>query len=385
MPSTTHSLSGFAGQPQRAAGPETSPQDRSTPAYYTVSILKPPVWKWEIATYFYLGGMSAGAFILSRLAHCFGKDPSFRELSRYAAYVACAAAIPCPFLLIHDLGDPARFHHMLRVWKPSSPMNLGTWVLTSITPIAFLNLGREIVGHLQPQLLRKPTLNVAAASIGVISDLAGVPLALLLAGYTGVLLSNTSNPLWRQNAHLSPIFMIGALSTGASAISIVMHLTEPSHTSTPATRAMKKLDTVLHAGEVIGFAAYLHGLGPLKKPYFQRPAAKHTAITFGGILAAEIIKHLPLSKPLRRPAKIAATALGLAAAFSLRWNIVHAAHRSANDPDAARFNSKPRNPADQVWNFGPPSTSTQEITSKRPDPNAISDLVATHGQNPRHL
>src|SRR6185437_14933606 len=134
MPSMTHSFFRSARQSEPSTTPLTSPQGQNAPSYYSVSILKPPVWKWEIATYFYLGGMSAGAFVLSRLAHRFGKDASFRELSRYAAYVACAAALPCPFLLIHDLGDPARFHHMLRVWKPSSPMNLGTWVLTSITP-----------------------------------------------------------------------------------------------------------------------------------------------------------------------------------------------------------------------------------------------------------
>ena len=34
-------------------------------------------------------------------------------------------------MLVLDLGDPLRFHHMLRVFKPSSPMSLGTWSLAA--------------------------------------------------------------------------------------------------------------------------------------------------------------------------------------------------------------------------------------------------------------
>src|SRR6202000_1038149 len=96
-------------------------------SYYDLSPLKPPVWKWQIAAYFFLGGMSAGALILARLAERFGGGKSFQQITRFGTYAAIAAAAPCPLFLIDDLGDKSRFHHMLRVWKPTSPMNLGTW------------------------------------------------------------------------------------------------------------------------------------------------------------------------------------------------------------------------------------------------------------------
>jgi formate-dependent nitrite reductase membrane component NrfD len=385
MPAPTFPLTSPPPAPSTRGTLSAAPQDTGEPSYYTVSILKPPVWKWEIAGYFFLGGMSAGAFILSRLAARFGKDSSFRQVERYGAYIACAAAVPCPLLLIHDLGDPARFHHMLRVWKPSSPMNLGTWVLSSITPIAFLNLGRHIHEHIAPRHLRRGPLNVAAGVIGIVSDVAGVPLALMLATYTGVLLSNTSTPIWRQDRHLSPLFAVGSLSTGASAISLVMHVLDRGHAPTPATRAMKTLDTVLHVAEVAGFANYLRYLGPLARPFFQKPHAKHTAIAFGGILTAELIKQLPVPKSLERSASLVGTVAGLASAFALRWVVVHAAHTSASNPEDARLNSKPRDPQSHPWHRLSPEDAPRERTGKRPDSHAVSDLVAPGRPNPRHI
>src|SRR5581483_11731146 len=99
-------------------------------AYYDVSMLKPPVWSWEVAAYFFLGGASAGAYLLSRMADRFG-GPRHRHVVRAGTAAAAVAYLPCAPLLIADLGDPSRFHHMLRVFKPHSPMNLGAWTLTA--------------------------------------------------------------------------------------------------------------------------------------------------------------------------------------------------------------------------------------------------------------
>src|SRR5437870_13794814 len=103
-----------------------SPRDSLSPqqpSYYDIALLQAPVWKWEIASYFFFGGVSSGAYLISRLAERFGGG-RYRDVARVGSYVALASFLPCPPLLIHDLGDPKRFHHMLRVWKPSSPMNL---------------------------------------------------------------------------------------------------------------------------------------------------------------------------------------------------------------------------------------------------------------------
>ncbi len=125
---------------KRASDNPSSPD--AAPSYYDISMLKPPVWTPEVGIYFFLGGLSAGAFTLARLAERFGGD-NYRALTRTGTAIAALAALPCSPLLIKDLGDPKRFHHMLRVWKPGSPMNLGSWALTSYTLMSVLAELRE--------------------------------------------------------------------------------------------------------------------------------------------------------------------------------------------------------------------------------------------------
>src|SRR5207237_4317140 len=129
---------------------------RARDAYKDVPILKRPTWNNEVAVYFFFGGISAGAALIGSLADVFGGERR-KELARTANYVAFVALLPCPPLLIADLGTPSRFHHMLRVFKPSSPMNLGSWALftngavTTLTVICML--AREGNGPVVGRLL----------------------------------------------------------------------------------------------------------------------------------------------------------------------------------------------------------------------------------------
>src|SRR5438552_11721200 len=92
----------------------------SRDAYRDVPILKRPTWNNEVAAYFFFGGVSAGAALIGSLAEVFGGDRR-KDLARTAHYVSFATLVLCPPLLIADLGMPGRFHHMLRIFKPSSP------------------------------------------------------------------------------------------------------------------------------------------------------------------------------------------------------------------------------------------------------------------------
>src|SRR5204863_1094696 len=97
-------------------------------AYRDVPVLKQPTWNNEVAAYFFFGGISAGAALLGSLVEVVGGERRDR-LAHTAQYVSFVTLLPCPPLLIADLGTPQRFHHMLRIFKPSSPMNLGSWAL----------------------------------------------------------------------------------------------------------------------------------------------------------------------------------------------------------------------------------------------------------------
>jgi len=112
---------------------------------------------------------------------------SLGRLAHVAHWVAFLTLLPCPPLLIADLGVPARFHHMLRIFKPASPMNLGSWILT-----------------VHGALVTMATLRLAPARPVALAEL---PLGVGLGGYTGVLIGTTSVPVWSESPFLGAVFM----------------------------------------------------------------------------------------------------------------------------------------------------------------------------------
>ncbi|HMB94558.1 MAG TPA: NrfD/PsrC family molybdoenzyme membrane anchor subunit [Tepidisphaeraceae bacterium] len=344
----------ISSDPFTPQSPQSSPHallsQNGEPSYYNVSILKSPVWKYEIASYFFLGGLSAGAYMLARVAERVGGD-EHRDLTRAGTWVAMAAVIPCPILLIHDLGDRWRFHHMLRVFKPSSPMNVGTWTLVAYSGMLGAAFAREVVrdiaGWRPPGM--KPTfpeerddfVGTIFRSWRNVHDGIGIPFAIALAGYTGVLLSCTSNPMWCKNPWLGPLFSASAIGTGAAAISLTMDLTS-SNEDSPSHKVLDRVDTVAHIAETVTMAGYLRHAGEKAKPLTHGSMKKHMKIAAGALIGAEVLKHLPLRGRAKKGARMAASILGLVSGFSLRWAMIYGAHEAANDPRLARLASKPK-------------------------------------------
>ena len=110
---------------QRAATPDGVKE----PGYYGLPILKRPFWRWEIALYFFFEGISAGT-MYSALSPVCATEISSATIIRRGRYLSFATMLLCPPLLIADLGRPERFHHMLRIFKKTSPMNHGAWALS---------------------------------------------------------------------------------------------------------------------------------------------------------------------------------------------------------------------------------------------------------------
>lgn len=311
------------------------------PSYYDVPILQQPVWKWQIATYFFLGGLSAGAYVAGRAARRAG-GPRFEHLARAASAVALAGILPCPGLLIWDLGDPKRFHHMLRVWKPSSPMNLGSWMITLFGAHAafdalqhYINSKGETLRAADRGRLRKLMNN---GTLMLIHDAAGLPLALFVASYTGVLLSCTSNPLWCKNPWLAPLFTSSALSTGAEAVSLAMDWRDmdPNGQS-----VLRRLDTAAHAAELIAMRGFMEHAGEKTDPLRHGRARRYHHFGTGAIVAAEALKLVPLPQRLHKPRRIFSMALGLAGGLAMRWAMVFGGHEAAADPHLSRAVSRP--------------------------------------------
>ena len=176
-------------------------------SYYGRPILKHPVWEWKIAAYLFAGGLSAGSAMLAAGADVTGRQ-ALRRWSRLGALGSIAASM---YFLVADLGRPERFHHMLRVAKPSSPMSVGTWILTAYGPGA----GLAGAAELMPGWLRRTWLGRLIRWLARPAGIWAAGTAPGVASYTAVLLSHTAVPAWHEaHPYLPFVFTGSAAASG---------------------------------------------------------------------------------------------------------------------------------------------------------------------------
>jgi hypothetical protein len=273
-------------------------------------VIQPPVWTWEIPLYFWLGGVAAGSSFIALACDLAGDHRS----ARVARRVAAGAVVPCPPLLISDLGRPERFHHMLRVFKPRSPMNMGAWALT-----AFGALGGAAVAA---DAARRPR---AARALGAANALVGG----YVGSYTGVLLSTTAVPLWsRSRLFLGPIFVSTAVATGAATVRLAL-----GRTGDDATHdALARIETGAIACELALSSVNERRLGELGRPLRERKLYGAAKLAVRAGLALRAIRG-PRSRQL-------SGALFLAGGLAFRYAWVEAGKASAADDDDVARNAR---------------------------------------------
>jgi formate-dependent nitrite reductase membrane component NrfD len=173
-------------------------------SYYDRPVLKEPVWIWAVPAYFFVGGAAGAASVLGETAEAIG-GPEMAGLVKRARWLGAAGGALGTALLIYDLGRPGRFLHMLRVFRPSSPMSVGSWVLAAATPMFAAS---AVLPHSGGWLGR------VGNAIGKAAAVLGLP----LAGYTGVLLGSTAVPLWQAARHALPVLFMASAASSASAL-----------------------------------------------------------------------------------------------------------------------------------------------------------------------
>ena len=315
-----------------------TPREAAQEGYYGVPMLKRPLWHWHIALYFFFEGVSAGAFLMASLADLFGGG-RFKRLSHAGYYVSLFAIIPCPPLLIADLGVPSKFYHMLRIFKPSSPMNLGAWSLTAYSiPVQMIAL-RHLAADtdLLPKAISKWLLRLVPERL---AGILGIPSGLLMVAYPGVLLSTTSTPVWSRTRLLGALFSSSSIVTGAAATSLALALTGGDHGE--ATTKLQKIERFASMCEGAALVGYLLTTGKAARPLLRGRYLWHTLLA-GASVAAHLL--LPVEPARKRKRGVMATvlrsALTLAGGLALKWAIVYAGRKSAEDPQAARDATRP--------------------------------------------
>ena len=190
-----------------------------------------PQWEWYyIAMYFYIGGISAGAYFIGSLLELLKKE-KLREISRTAYLTAFPLICITPVLLIADLGQPMRFWHLFFYTKDgmpymnlTSPLSVGTWALLIYSGMSFLSFLNALSeeGRLTSEALKKFHALFNRVPHKVYAA-AGSFFGFFVAGYTGVLVNTTARPLWEATDPLfGPIFVASAASTGAAATALTM-------------------------------------------------------------------------------------------------------------------------------------------------------------------
>ena len=274
---------------------------------YDRPVIKEPVWKPQIPFYFYSGGLAGASAGLAALSELEGN----RTLARRAWAIALAGGAASPALLITDLGVPSRFVNMLRVFKLTSPMSVGSWILTAFGSLTAVATFSAWTG--------------AAPRAGAVAKAGSAVLGLPVSTYTAALIANTAVPAWHEaRAALPAVFAAGA---AASAGAAAMALTPPGDAG-----AARRLTVIGAAGELAAVTLMERQLGELGRPYHEGAAgllgklAKGLTLTGGGLAATPAARN--------RPGAIAASALVTAGAVLERWSIFRAGHQSAADPAA---------------------------------------------------
>jgi formate-dependent nitrite reductase membrane component NrfD len=223
--------------------------------------------------------------------------------------MACGAVGVSLLALIKDLGRPERFLNMLRVFKPTSPMSVGVWILTIYGPLAGGTAASDVLGR-RPRMGR--AMGLGAAALGS-----------TVATYTAALIANTAVPAWHEGRRELPLLFAGSAASAAAGWCLIV---APAAESEPAIRM-----AILGAAVELGAEQLLERrLGPAAETLREGKAGRRLrlakALSAGGAIGAGLFARRA------RPAAAGAGVALLAGSAFTRFGLFEAGMASARDP-----------------------------------------------------
>ncbi|WP_171113908.1 MULTISPECIES: NrfD/PsrC family molybdoenzyme membrane anchor subunit [Streptomyces] len=297
---------------RRGRGERAMVPDAEFSSYYGKPILNKPTWRpLDIAGYLYLGGLAGASSLLAAGGQVTGR-PGLARVAKLGASGAISVSLAA---LVHDLGRPARFLNMLRIFKPTSPMNLGSWLLAGYAPLTVAAAAADVAG--------RHRIVGAAATAGAAA------LGPAVATYTAVLLADTAVPSWHEGHREMPFVFAGSGATAAAGLAMAC---APFRQTGPARRL-----AVLGAGLELGaFQLMKRRMGLAAEPYekgkqhWQLRSAE--VLTAGGAVLATYAGRPGHTGGRARLLAATAGAALLAGSAALRFGVFHAGVASAEDP-----------------------------------------------------
>jgi hypothetical protein len=256
---TTYAPPDVSPNGQVPAASRAARAGRDVPVPVQGPMMHGPVWTWEVPLYFWFGGIASGSAFVALACDLAGDHRS----ASIARRMALGAVLPSPVLLVMDLGRPLRFLHMLRIFKPRSPMSMGVYALVSFSGLAAAGVGLDLLGARR-----------AASAAGAATAAVGG----YLGSYTGVLLAATAVPVWaRSRLFLGPIFVATATATGAAATRLAL-VAAGLPVGHPTRNALGRVETGAMAAELLLSSLNERRLGDLAPALEEgRPGRLFTA------------------------------------------------------------------------------------------------------------
>jgi formate-dependent nitrite reductase membrane component NrfD len=307
--------------------PEPQKED---PTYYDVPMLKEPVWEWAVPLYYYIGGLTGASLVLGAAAQITRPDEA-RTLIKRCHAIGFAGSVVSGGLLVYDLGKPSRFLNMLRVFRPTSPMNMGAWILSGTGATAtgaLLFAGRNGWLKLPGQLL-----GYAAGVFG-----AG------LATYTGVLVANSAIPIWQESRRALPVLF------GSSALASLGCTFDIFTENAEERRITNVIGNVGRVAEVVAGTLMEHHASavPMVARPFSRGLSGVMWRTAELLTAASLLVSMAPNR--NRRTRLAAGLLGTAGSLLLRYTVAHLGTVSARDSRASFHQQRAGRGAAEVSN-----------------------------------
>jgi polysulfide reductase-like protein len=274
-------------------------------SYYGKPVINAPIWESpDIPGYLFVGGLAGASSLLAAGAQVTRRA----ALTRSAKLGAAGAGALAMAGLVRDLGRPLRFLNMLRVFKPTSPMSVGSWLLAGYLPAAGVAAATGVTGRL-------PRLGAVATGGAAVFGPA-------VAAYTAALISDTAVPAWHDGFREMPFVFTGSAAMAAGGLGLV---TAPTGEQAPA----RNLALLGLAAEAIAFERMTRRIGMVAEPYHHGRGGAY--IRAGQALSVLGAAGAVFGRRDRLLSGLSGAAL-LAASAATRWGVFHAGLESANDP-----------------------------------------------------
>jgi Polysulphide reductase, NrfD len=287
-------------------------------SYYGRPILKVSRWKEpHLPAYLFLGELSGALALVGAVAHATGR----RSLTRTARLAAAASAYAGGAFLTLELGRPERFLHMLRVAKPTSPMSVGSWILSAHSGLVSAAAASEVTGRL--------------AGAGTMAGAASALTGPLLAAYPAVLLANTAVPAWHAAHRELPLLFVGGAMTAAGAAGLAASAVARDRSDFDAAYRLAMIGAAV---ESVGGYGLERMSGLVGEPYRTGPGgqmltvARYLTIS-GGVVA--------LAARRSRTAAAASAALLTGGGLCAKFGVLRAGKASAADPKYVVASQRP--------------------------------------------